>query len=77
MEAQCPLALLPAGDDPQLDDLMEALSTKPFADKCVHKRFDDMHHGFCAARGDWTIDAQRERAVEAMNVVTEFFNSTL
>lgn len=76
-QVQCPVALLPANDDPPADDLMEVLATKPFGAKCVHRRFDDMFHGFCAARGDWTVPEQRERAQEAMNIVTDFFKATL
>jgi dienelactone hydrolase len=45
--------------------------------KSVHRRFDDMHHGFAAARGDWNDPLQAQRAQEALNLVATFFKSIL
>ena len=42
-------------------------------DKCAHHRFDDMHHGFCAARGDLTNDLNRKRVDEALDLLHQFF----
>lgn len=42
-------------------------------DKSGHHRFDDVHHGFCAARGDWTVELQAKRANEALKLVTDFY----
>jgi dienelactone hydrolase len=44
---------------------------------CITQRFDDMHHGFCAARGDWTNELQAKRASEAVGIVTDFFKMHL
>jgi hypothetical protein len=43
--------------------------------KSVHHRFDDMHHGFAAARGDWADPLNAQRANEALELVTTFFKS--
>ena len=45
-----PMLIMPSGDDPDHTPVKEVLDKKPFGDKCEYRRFDDMHHGFCAAR---------------------------
>lgn len=53
---------------------MQILSKKPFGDKCEHHRFDDVHHGFAAARGDWTEGTlDKKRATEAIQLTANFF----
>ena len=44
------MLIMPSGDDPDHLPLKEVLDKKPFGDKCQYRRFDDMHHGFCAGR---------------------------
>ena len=34
-----------------------------------------MHHGFAAARGDWSDPLNVQRANEALSIVTTFFKS--
>jgi hypothetical protein len=36
-----------------------------------------MHHGFCAARGDWSVPLQAQRASEAIDTFTDFFAKTI
>lgn len=53
---------------------MEILSKKPFGDKCKYKRFDDVHHGFAAARGNWEDGSlDKKRATEAIQLTASFF----
>ncbi|KAK9469172.1 Alpha/Beta hydrolase protein [Lipomyces arxii] len=40
-------------------------------------RYDDVHHGWCAARGDWGVPLQKQRAEEAMMKTNEFFHKFL
>eukprot|EP00638_Chattonella_subsalsa_P023113 CAMPEP_0117884998 /NCGR_PEP_ID=MMETSP0950-20121206/19304_1 /TAXON_ID=44440 /ORGANISM="Chattonella subsalsa, Strain CCMP2191" /LENGTH=122 /DNA_ID=CAMNT_0005741653 /DNA_START=111 /DNA_END=476 /DNA_ORIENTATION=- len=63
---QCPMIFLPSGDDPPTDDIKAVLDTKDFGSECIYQRFDDMHHGWCAARGDYTVELQAQRASEAI-----------
>lgn len=49
------------------------LEKKPFGHKCKMVRFDDIHHGFCAARGDFTNPHNIQRANEAIKLTVEFF----
>ncbi|KAK7204037.1 Alpha/Beta hydrolase protein [Myxozyma melibiosi] len=46
-------------------------------EKCEYVRMDDMFHGFAAARGDWGVEEQKERAQEAFRLVAEFFKRVL
>lgn len=72
-----PMLIMPSGEDPDHTPLKEVLDKKPFGDKCEYRRFDDMHHGFCAARGDWSIPEQATRAGEAIDTFVKFFDTHL
>jgi hypothetical protein len=37
-------------------------------------RFDDIHHGFCAARGDFTDHHNVQKTNEAIKLTVDFFN---
>lgn len=50
MQVKVPMLIMPSGEDPDHLPLKEVLDKKPFGDKCEYRRFDDMHHGFCAGR---------------------------
>ena len=52
-QVKVPVLLMPSGEDPDHLPLKEVLDKKPFGDKCQYRRFDDMHHGFCAGRYAW------------------------
>eukprot|EP00752_Nemacystus_decipiens_P008120 g7260.t1 len=72
-----PMLIMPSGDDPDHLPLKEVLDKKPFGDKCQYRRFDDMHHGFCAGRGDWSIPEQATKAGEAIDMFVKFFTANL
>ncbi|KAH8555990.1 hypothetical protein BGW37DRAFT_464154 [Umbelopsis sp. PMI_123] len=48
-----PLLLSLSIDVDELIKFMEILKQKPFGDMCKHVRFDEVHCGFAAARGNW------------------------
>ncbi|KAK9686180.1 hypothetical protein K7432_015246 [Basidiobolus ranarum] len=73
--AQAPILLIPTKDEPDFTEFMNILSKKPFGDKCQQHRFDDMFHGFAAARGDYTNAQNVKRATEAIQLTGDFFNS--
>lgn len=52
-QVKVPMLIMPSGEDPDHLPLKEVLDKKPFGDKCQYRRFDDMHHGFCAGR--WVL----------------------
>lgn len=76
-EVKVPVALLPAKTDNDMAPFMSILeTTQPEVfKKSVHKRFDDMHHGFAAARGDWKDPLNAQRANEALSIVANFFKN--
>ncbi|CAG8789609.1 26869_t:CDS:2, partial [Dentiscutata erythropus] len=52
-ESQCPIAFLPSRDKPVFEYVKNpVLTSKPYASKIVHHRFD-MHHGFAGAGADF------------------------
>jgi len=71
---QGPFALLPTKDDGELLNIKEALNPDH---KHVYHYYPDMHHGFVAARADFTNELNRTRANECINVMVDFFNANL
>eukprot|EP01121_Diplochlamys_sp_Union-15-3_P001378 TRINITY_DN111_c0_g1_i1.p1 TRINITY_DN111_c0_g1~~TRINITY_DN111_c0_g1_i1.p1 ORF type:complete len:243 (+),score=52.41 TRINITY_DN111_c0_g1_i1:54-782(+) len=71
-ELKSPVICLPSKDEPDMLPFMESLK-KVSGDKHYHQRFDDMQHGWCAARGDWSVPEQAKRATEAIELLANFF----
>ena len=46
-------------------------------DCCEHVRFDDMVHGFAAARGDFKDELTRKRVDEVLELLINFFKKHL
>ncbi|ORY97566.1 Alpha/Beta hydrolase protein [Syncephalastrum racemosum] len=76
-EAGAPILAIPSKDEPDMTEYMAVLAKKPFGNLCEHHRFDDMHHGFAAARGDWNDEVNKKRATEAVQLTANFFKATL
>lgn len=72
-QAASPILAIPSKDEPDMTEYMQVLYKKPFGDKCKHVRFDDVHHGFCAARGDYTNELNAKRANQAIQLTADFF----
>jgi len=68
-----PLLLMPSKDEDDMTPFYEIVKKKLGADKAEHHRFDDMHHGFCAARGDLSKEDNRKRVDEALDLLKNFF----
>lgn len=72
-----PVALVSAKGDP-LEEVQEVMDARPaLGPKCVWRRFDDMQHGFCAARGDFSNPAICKRVEETVQLLTGFFNANV
>eukprot|EP01012_Entosiphon_sulcatum_P019652 TRINITY_DN2455_c0_g1_i1.p1 TRINITY_DN2455_c0_g1~~TRINITY_DN2455_c0_g1_i1.p1 ORF type:complete len:246 (+),score=45.56 TRINITY_DN2455_c0_g1_i1:62-799(+) len=69
-----PTCVLPSKDESPLEDVKAILDAKPHHALNVWQRFDDMHHGWVAARGDWSDPEQAKRATEALNIFAHFFH---
>lgn len=51
----------------------EAVQKKPFGALAEHHRFDDMHHGWCATRGNFADENNAKRATEAIELIANFY----
>ncbi|CAG8482109.1 9879_t:CDS:2 [Ambispora gerdemannii] len=72
-----PIALLPSRDEPDFAPFIESLKKEPFGQKSIHHRFDDMPHGFAAARGDWSVSLTAQRAQEAIQLAANFLKENV
>ncbi len=70
-----PVCLLPSKDEsPEHEEMGRILmKEKDNASQNVYKRFEDMHHGWVAARGDFSNEKNAERATEAITILQAFF----
>ncbi|CAG8553916.1 17284_t:CDS:2 [Cetraspora pellucida] len=78
-ESKCPIAFIPSKDEPDLENLYvkdPALTSKPFASKIVHRRFD-LHHGFAGARGDFSKEDNAKSVNEVIKITVDFLNENL
>ncbi|CAG8665541.1 5253_t:CDS:2 [Ambispora leptoticha] len=72
-----PFAALPSKDDPDFAPFIESLKKEPFGQKSIHRRFDDMSHGFAGARGDWSDPLVGQRAQEAIQITANFLKENV
>ncbi|KAI9306271.1 Alpha/Beta hydrolase protein [Cunninghamella echinulata] len=75
--AMAPILAIPSKDEPDMTEYMEVLYKKPFGSLCKHVRFDDMPHGFAAARGDYTDELNVKRTTEAIQLTVDFFEEAI
>ncbi|KAJ1646844.1 hypothetical protein LPJ64_001728 [Coemansia asiatica] len=76
-KVNAPLLAIPSKDEPDFQDDFDSLKQKSFFSKCHMVRFDDMFHGFCGARGDWSNEVQAKRANDAIALIVKFFASVM
>jgi len=62
-----PVLIIGAKDDPDWTPHFEAVK-EPYKSKSESYKFDDVEHGFCAARGDWSGGVYTKRALEAIEI---------
>jgi protein XRP2 len=73
-----PVCFLPSKDEaPMADAFIAALQTSATAAQCVTQRFDDIPHGWMAARGDFSDALNRQRCNEGLVILGKFFHDTL
>ncbi|KAJ3037855.1 hypothetical protein HDV00_001270 [Rhizophlyctis rosea] len=76
-DLKVPVAFIPTQDEADFTPIMESIANKPFASKNVHVRFDDVHHGFAAARANYADPVNVKRSGEAVQILNKFFNEVL
>ncbi|OLY82706.1 putative AIM2 family protein [Smittium mucronatum] len=72
--AQAPMIILPSSYERDFTQDYKVLTSKTFGSLCYLQRFDDMEHGWCAARGDWSDPRVASRANEAFRAVVTGFS---
>lgn len=79
MEALAPLAFLPSHDesDKEMKNLCQIVRERLGENNVEYYRFGHMQHGFCGARGDWTVDEQRAQVEQAIKITHSFFEKHL
>jgi len=68
-----PMILLPAKDEPDMIPFYETLKKNLGESNCAHRRFDDLHHGFCGARGNFSDELNSKRVNEVIQLLSSFF----
>ncbi|OMH82382.1 putative AIM2 family protein [Zancudomyces culisetae] len=76
-KANAPMIVLPSQNERDFTEDFKLIQAKPFGKLCYMQRFDDMIHGWCAARGEWQDSAVAARANEAFTIVASGFKSIL
>ncbi|BFZ61657.1 hypothetical protein YB2330_002730 [Saitoella coloradoensis] len=77
---KCPVALLASKEETieKCAGFWEKLEKKEFAEKNMYKRYDDVAHGFAAARSDWSEGkVEGERARDVYQTMSEWFKAVL
>jgi len=74
-----PLCVIDSKDEDKdtIDKFVEELKKKPFGDKIVRKRYDNMFHGFCAGRANYGDEENAKEANKAYTDVADFFKANL
>ncbi|ODQ54562.1 dienelactone hydrolase [Saitoella complicata NRRL Y-17804] len=74
-----PICALPSKDEDKntMQEFENVVKEKKFGGDCVFKRYDTMHHGWMAARGDMAVKEQREMFDDGMKELVSFFKARL
>jgi len=71
-----PQAFMPAGNDPPIDPVWDAIKRKPFHSDCFLKVFKESVHGW-SLRSDMSDARAAALANEAIELTIQFFNNNL
>eukprot|EP00542_Grammatophora_oceanica_P013686 CAMPEP_0194054150 /NCGR_PEP_ID=MMETSP0009_2-20130614/52535_1 /TAXON_ID=210454 /ORGANISM="Grammatophora oceanica, Strain CCMP 410" /LENGTH=232 /DNA_ID=CAMNT_0038702541 /DNA_START=57 /DNA_END=755 /DNA_ORIENTATION=- len=74
-KASGPVCLCPTKDDGEQLDLKEAAEKS--GHKVVYHYYEDVHHGFCAARANFEDETNVKRTNECLEVLATFFNESM
>ncbi|KAJ3343939.1 Protein Xrp2 [Gonapodya sp. JEL0774] len=77
-----PVALLPGNNDPDFSDVEKALLAnpnipEPKSKSVLHHRYEEVAHGFCTARGDFTDEVVKKNALDCFHRVAEFLAANI
>ncbi|KAF9172519.1 hypothetical protein BGX21_007719 [Mortierella sp. AD011] len=72
-DVKCPLILLASKDEADLAPVIESIKHKNFPVESFQTRFDNVHHGWCGSRGDWSDPEQFEAGLKVVHLLGEYF----
>ncbi|KAF9181595.1 hypothetical protein BGZ51_005311 [Haplosporangium sp. Z 767] len=72
-DVKAPLIILASKDEADMIPVIESVKHKNFAVESFHKRYNNMHHGWTGARGDWAQADQLKAGLEAVEDLASFF----
>ncbi|KAF9208385.1 hypothetical protein BGZ49_008970 [Haplosporangium sp. Z 27] len=72
-DVKCPLILLASKDEADMVPVIESLKHKNFPVESFQARFDNVHHGWCGSRGDWSNPEELKAGLEVVNYLGEYF----
>lgn len=70
---KAPQCHLLSKDEAPLLGIKAALEASEFASQSIFERFDTMHHGWMAARGDWDNEENRKETQRGLDITVKFF----
>ncbi|KAF9354977.1 hypothetical protein BGX26_007138 [Mortierella sp. AD094] len=72
-DVKCPLILLASKDEADLVPVIESIKHKNFPVESFQTRFDNVPHGWCGSRGDWSDPEQFEAGLKVVHLLGEYF----
>ncbi|KXS14561.1 alpha/beta-hydrolase [Gonapodya prolifera JEL478] len=67
-----PVALLPGNNDPDFTEVIKAMQDNPKCKTVLHHRYEEVPHGFCTARGDFTDETVKRNALDCFHRTAQF-----
>ncbi|PWA01755.1 hypothetical protein BB558_002127 [Smittium angustum] len=74
---ECPAILLSSKLEIDFNKDFAVTFAKTFGNLCYQQQFDDMEHGWCASRSDWSNILIASRANEAFSIIVANFNKII
>ncbi|KAF9963145.1 hypothetical protein BGZ65_005580 [Modicella reniformis] len=72
-DVNCPLILLASKDEADMIPVIESVRHKNFPVESFQKRFDNVPHGWCGSRGDWSDPEAYKAGLEVVHLLGEYF----
>ncbi|KAF8938089.1 hypothetical protein EDD21DRAFT_373363 [Dissophora ornata] len=69
----CPLILLASKDEADMVPVIESVKHKNFPVESFQARFDNVPHGWCGSRGDWSNPEEFKAGLEVVDLLGEYF----
>ncbi|GJJ68114.1 hypothetical protein EMPS_00460 [Entomortierella parvispora] len=72
-DVKCPLILLASKDEADMIPILDSVKHNDFPVESFQKRFDNVRHGWCGSRGDWSDPEQLKAGLEVVDLLGAYF----